>query len=80
MKTSCIGDASKHYPNDLDNPRNFVDYENTKYDRFVKPYDEVKPQVTTISSIEDYKKTKLESLQAEKSNFVANGIDVSSKI
>ena len=80
LKLKRIGNSSKRDPSDCENPRNPVDYENTRYDCFIKPFDEVKWNRQTISSLEDINKIHWESVQFEKSNIIVEGEDASSKI
>lgn len=68
------GDNSKRDANNPEKSHNPVDYENTKYDRFIAPFDTLKSQEVGLSSARAGSMLHVQSVQLEPSKIFIEGI------
>ena len=73
------GNSAKLDANDAEKHRNPIDYENTKYDRFIAPYETLIPQEIKNTAFENSKKLDSSSIKFEPSKIVVKGTEGSGK-
>lgn len=67
------GNSAKQDANNAEKHRNPIDYENTKYDRFIAPYETLLPQEAKNAEIESSKRLDSTNVKYEPSKIVIKG-------